>query len=113
MEAPSLSKIPQYSTDKSISKFFAVQLNSFRYLYASVVDPDPYVFGIVADPGHFGTDPYLQIRASDQWIQLRLRIMLFSSLSFKTLTNNNFFLSSKVIQKSQSSRNQGFLTIFA
>ncbi len=38
----------------------------------------------------FGTDPDPdpRIRASDQWIQ----ILLFSSLTFKTPTKNNFLL---------------------
>ncbi len=37
----------------------------------------PMVGTNVVDPWHFGTDPDPGIRASDQWIQLR--ILLFSS----------------------------------
>ncbi len=64
----------------------------------------------VADPWHF---------ASDSWI--RIRILLFSSLTFKTPIKKLFspkffclllfegkFTSKKVIKKSQNSRNQGF-----
>ena len=68
------------------------------------------------------------IRISDQLIQIRLRILIFSSLSFKTLPKNLFFLSfpayyflkvhlhhfSKIKsqKKSQNSRNQGFSYYF-
>jgi hypothetical protein len=38
----------------------------------------------------FGTDPDPGIRASDQWIRIRIRILLFSSLTFKTPTKNYF-----------------------
>ncbi len=44
-----------------------------------------------ADPGHFGVDPDpdldSRIHASDKWI----RILLFSSLTFKMPTKNKFF----------------------
>ncbi len=68
----------------------------------------------------------IQIRASDQWIRIRLWILLYSSLTFKTLTKTIIFpkvlllitfwryiyimfLREKVIKKSQhSTRNQRF-----
>jgi hypothetical protein len=40
----------------------------------------------VADPCHFGVDPNPRIHASDKWI----RILLFSSLTFKRPTRTNF-----------------------
>jgi hypothetical protein len=43
----------------------------------------------VVDPWYFGTDPDPRIRASDQWI--RIRILLFSSLTFKMPTKKNYF----------------------
>ncbi len=83
----------------------------------------------VVDPWHFGTDldPDPRIRASDQWIRIRLRILLFLSLTFNTQKNyfslrfllitfwryiHIIFLRSKVIKKSQNSRNQGFSYYF-
>ncbi len=42
----------------------------------------------VVEPWHFGTDPDLRLSASDQWI----RILLFSSLTFNTLTKNYYFV---------------------
>jgi len=41
---------------------------------------------IVADPWNFGADPYPdpRIHTSDEWI----RILLFSSVTFKTSTKN-------------------------
>ncbi len=87
----------------------------------------------VVDPWHFGTDPDPRIRASGQWIRIRLRILLFSSLTFKALTENLFlfkisayyflkvhlqyilFLGLKLIKKAQN-KTVGikvFLTIFA
>jgi hypothetical protein len=39
-----------------------------------------------ADPWHLGPEPDLRIHASDKWIQIR--ILLFSSLTFKTPTKN-------------------------
>ncbi len=50
--------------------------------------PVPSVLSSVVDQGHVGTDPDPRIRASDQWI----RIMLFSSLTFKTPTKKFFCL---------------------
>jgi hypothetical protein len=48
----------------------------------------------VADPWHFGVDPDPdldpRIHASDQWIRMRIRILLFSSLTFKMPTKNEF-----------------------
>jgi hypothetical protein len=44
-----------------------------------------YAFGLCIPPRG--------IRASDQWIRIRLRILIFSSLTFKTPPKNNFFLS--------------------
>ncbi len=41
---------------------------------------------------HFGTDPNPRISAFDHWIRSRLRVLLFSSFSFKTPTKNYFFL---------------------
>ncbi len=45
-------------------------------------------FSSVVDPWHFGTDPDPRIRASGRLIQIRLRILLFSSLTFKTPIKN-------------------------
>jgi hypothetical protein len=51
----------------------------------------------VVDPQHFGTDPKLEIRITDLririWDRIRilLRILLFSLMTFKMLTKNNFF----------------------
>ncbi len=44
----------------------------------------------VADLWHFGTKPDPRIHASDYWIRIRIwiRILLFSSLTFKTPTKN-------------------------
>ncbi len=44
----------------------------------------------VADPWHFGVDPDPRIHASDLWIRIRIRIRIlqFSSLTFKTPTKN-------------------------
>ncbi len=42
----------------------------------------------VPDPWHFVVDPDPRIHASDWWI--RMRILLFSSFTFKTPTKNNF-----------------------
>ncbi len=46
----------------------------------------------VPDPWHFGTDPDSQIRIFDQKIRIRIRILLFSSVTFKMPTKNNLFL---------------------
>ena len=40
---------------------------------------------------HFGADPDPRIRASDQWIRIRGRILLFTSLTFKTPTKKTIF----------------------
>ncbi len=47
----------------------------------------------VADPWHFGVDPDPRIHASDKWIRIRMRIwiLLFASLTFKTPKKINFF----------------------
>ncbi len=47
----------------------------------------------VADPWHFATDPDPWIRTSDSPIRIHIRILLFSSVTFKTATKNyiNFF----------------------
>ncbi len=39
----------------------------------------------------FGTDPDLRIRTSDYWIRIRIRILLFSSVTFKMANRNDFF----------------------
>ncbi len=41
------------------------------------------IFSVV-DPWHFVTDPDPRICASDQWIRIQLRILLFMSLTFNT-----------------------------
>ncbi len=51
--------------------------------YICGVGSSELVCAIVVDPWHFGTDPDPRIRGSDQLIQIRLRILLFSSLTFK------------------------------
>ncbi len=79
---------------------------------------------IGVDPWHFGVDPDPWIHASDLWI----RILLFSSLTFKILKKNHFFkyfsayyflkvhihyFSKIKSQKvSQNNRNQGFSYYF-
>jgi hypothetical protein len=78
----------------------------------------------VPDPWHFGTDPYPWIRTSD----LRIQILHFSSVIFKTPTKNIFyfifiyillfegtftlFFEDKGHKKSRNSRNQGFSYYF-
>ncbi len=66
----------------------------------------------VADPCHFGMDPDPRIHASDKWI----RILLFSSLTFKMTTTAFYFLKVNLHhfskrknnkKESQNSRNQG------
>jgi hypothetical protein len=42
----------------------------------------------VADPRHFGVDPDPGIHASDKWIRIRMRILLFSSQNTKTPPKN-------------------------
>ncbi len=42
----------------------------------------------VADPWKFGTDPDPRIHTADKWIQIR--ILLFSSVTFKTSTKSFF-----------------------
>ncbi len=77
----------------------------------------------VVDPCHFGTDPDLQIRSSDQWI--RLWFLIFSSLSSRRQQKNYFkqkfsaycFLKVHLhhfskIKKSQNNRKQGFSYYF-
>ncbi len=58
------------------SEILAVRVVLFSFIYKH-----PSTVTSVVDPWHFGTDPDPRIRASDQWI----RILLFSSLTFKTL----------------------------
>ncbi len=74
--------------------------------------------GRVPDSWHFGTDPDPRIHTFDY--RIRIRILLFSSVAFKTPTKNNFvclFLiyiilrRSKVVKKSENSRNQDFLSL--
>jgi hypothetical protein len=71
-------------------------------------------FFSVTDPWDFGTDPDPRNRTSD----LRIRILLFTSVTFNTPTNffnTTFwryiyiiFHTQLVIKKSQNSTNQGF-----
>ncbi len=44
------------------------------------------------DPWHFGVDPDPdpRIHAFNEWIRIRIRILLFSSLTFKTSRKNNY-----------------------
>ncbi len=39
----------------------------------------------------FGVDPDPRIHTSDSWIRMRIRILLFLSVTFKTLTENSLF----------------------
>ncbi len=78
----------------------------------------------VADPWHFGVDPDLDLDASDKWIRIRIRILLFSSLTFKMPNFFSFsadyflkvhlhhFSKTKSQKESQNSRNQGFSYYF-
>jgi hypothetical protein len=50
---------------------------------------DPWHFGTDPDQRHFGTDPDQRIRTTD----LRIRILLFSSVTFKMTTQIFFSLS--------------------
>ncbi len=44
----------------------------------------------VADPWHFGTDPDPRIRTSDK--RILIRILLFSSVTFKMAIEKNFLI---------------------
>ncbi len=48
----------------------------------------PFLVFIVVDPWHFGMDPDPRIRSTD--IRIGIRILLFSSVTFKMPTKNNF-----------------------
>jgi hypothetical protein len=94
---------------------------SLLFCWISVLHLDTFV-----GPLHFGMDPNSRIRASDQWI--RIRIMLFSSLTFKTPTKNycqifsafyflkvhlHHFSKVKIHKEVKNGRNQGFSYYFA
>ncbi len=82
---------------------------------------DRYVLATsVADPWHYDVNPDPRIHASDKWI--RIWILLFSSLTFKTPKKTNFlsfsayyflkvhlqhFSKIKSKKKSQNNRNEG------
>ncbi len=88
---------------------------------------DTNVLTSVPDTWHFGVDPDPQIHASVR-IRMRIWILLFSLLTFKTPTKNEFknkkfcslhfegtftsFFKDKKPKKSQNSRNQGFFYFF-
>jgi hypothetical protein len=70
-------------------------------------------------------DILARIRTSDYWIRIRHRILLYSSLTFKTPTKQTFFClllfegtftsifkNKKVIKKSQNIMNKGFSYYF-
>jgi hypothetical protein len=64
-------------------------------LYQNVPDSQYVSICSVLDPLHFGVDPDLRNHASDKWIKMLIRILLFSSLTFMTPTKTkikNFFL---------------------
>ncbi len=46
------------------------------------------IYPSVADPWHFGVYPDPRIHAFDLWIRIRIRIFLFSSLTFKRPAKN-------------------------
>ncbi len=86
----------------------------------------------MSDPRHFGTDPdadvHPRIRTGTFDKQIRLRILLFSSMTLANKkkffskflclflfegTLTSFFEDKKVVKKSQNIRNQGFSSFFA
>jgi hypothetical protein len=81
----SMKKNPHYSpnTAKYFQRILHRRLISFHIF-------SEYAESSVADPWHFGVDPDLdpRIHASDQWI----RILLFSSMTFKMSTKTNLFV---------------------
>jgi hypothetical protein len=85
-----------------------------------------FSFSSVADPWHFGTDPYPRIstrtngsgsgsfyfRQWDSRQQQKKCSKLFYTITFWRYTFYIIFQREKVIKKSQSSRNQGFIYFF-
>jgi hypothetical protein len=63
------------------------------YLFKKTKIAAPIVYSSIADPCYFGVDTDQRIHASDYWIRIRMRvrILLFSSLTFKIPTKNSFF----------------------
>ncbi len=124
---------------KKCCKLNTITIFLLAYIFRGVRDWDRKPIGLlyrgvthttsVANPWHFVVDPDLdpRIHASDEWIRIRIgiwmriRIPLFSSLTFKMLTKNKknfrditfwrcfyiFFQRWKVKKKSQNRRNQG------
>ncbi len=100
-------------------------------MYFELCERPNTVRSSVPDPWHFGMDPDPgpRIHASDWRIWIRIRILLFSSLTFKTPTITNvfekvfllitfwryiyiIFQRLKVLKTAQNSRNQGFSYFF-
>ena len=71
--------------------FFSCTGTSFRLRTRIQVNSPPPAS--VGDPWHFGTDPDPGIPISDLRIQIRPRILLFSSVTFKTPTRKLYFKS--------------------
>jgi hypothetical protein len=72
------------------SSFGALKAETICVKFTPVTGTQRYLVSSVVDPWHFRTDPDQRIRASDQWI--RIRILLFSCLTFKTPTKNYFYI---------------------
>ncbi len=63
--------------------------------------PGPYPATRVADLWIFGTDlnPRIHTGTCDKWIRVRIRILLFSSVTFRTLTKKLFFAKFLLLSK--------------
>ena len=73
----------------SLPRPHLLQLPLSRLIQVPTFHTFVLIFSVV-DPWHFGTDPDPLIRAFDQWSWIRLWILLFSCLTFKTPTKNYF-----------------------
>ncbi len=83
---PVMKAVVGFSCPENIfpkSAVLRVNLNQKR---VKVWWPFATFFYHIADPWHFGVDP--GIHASDYWIRILIRILQFSSLTFKTPTKN-------------------------
>ncbi len=90
--------------------------DNYRYLYTVLSWAPSFciILNSVPDPWHFGTDPDPRISTSDQRIRIRLRILLFSSMTFKMpTTQDKFFLSFFCLVLFECTFTSFFSTIFA
>jgi hypothetical protein len=105
---PSFQRIVEFFTQKFVTKLYKIWVwdpgsgirdpGSGTNLF-QIRDPVPGVkkapdprswsgSATLGDPWHFGADPDPRIRISDWWI--RIRILLFSSVTFKMATKTKF-----------------------